>query len=190
MEEHPCRKIHQSIPIPMTPVRSRSLKVWKRCVCARVCTSARRCTSGLHHLVYEIVDNAIDEALAGFCTHIDSLHRRRRDAICVTDNGRGIPVDIQEQTGTSRARGRLYRAARGRQVRRRGLQGLRRPARRRRERRQRALANGSKCSVHKNGNIYEMKFSRGHITQEMTHRRQDRPHTARSVTLPARPRDV
>ena len=55
-------------------------------------------TSGLHHLVYEIVDNAIDEALAGFCTHIE-VSIEDGESICVTDNGRGIPVDIQEQTG-------------------------------------------------------------------------------------------
>ena len=54
--------------------------------------------SGLHHLVYEIVDNAIDEALAGYCTHIE-VTIEPGDIICVSDNGRGIPVDIQEQTG-------------------------------------------------------------------------------------------
>ncbi|MDR2615476.1 MAG: DNA topoisomerase IV subunit B, partial [Oscillospiraceae bacterium] len=54
--------------------------------------------SGLHHLVYEIVDNAVDEALAGFCTEI-YVAIRQGDIIEVRDNGRGIPVDIQEQTG-------------------------------------------------------------------------------------------
>ena len=56
--------------------------------------------SGLHHLVYEIVDNSIDEALAGFCTGI-TVTIEEGDIICVCDNGRGIPVDIQEQTGKS-----------------------------------------------------------------------------------------
>ena len=55
-------------------------------------------SSGLHHLVYEIVDNSIDEALAGYCTHIEVVIEPG-DIIRVSDNGRGIPVDIQEQTG-------------------------------------------------------------------------------------------
>lgn len=54
--------------------------------------------SGLHHLVYEIVDNAIDEALAGYCTHIE-VTIKEGDIIEVSDNGRGIPVDIQPKMG-------------------------------------------------------------------------------------------
>ena len=54
--------------------------------------------SGLHHLVYEIVDNSIDEALAGYCTEI-GVTIGKGNTITVTDNGRGIPVDIQQQTG-------------------------------------------------------------------------------------------
>ena len=54
--------------------------------------------SGLHHLVYEIVDNAIDEALAGYCTHIEVIIKPG-NIIQVCDNGRGIPVDIQPKLG-------------------------------------------------------------------------------------------
>ncbi|WP_419048127.1 DNA topoisomerase (ATP-hydrolyzing) subunit B [Hominenteromicrobium sp.] len=53
---------------------------------------------GLHHLVYEIVDNAIDEALAGYCDRID-VRILPGDIICVRDNGRGVPVGVQHQTG-------------------------------------------------------------------------------------------
>ena len=54
--------------------------------------------NGLHHLVYEIVDNSIDEALAGYCTHIE-VEIQPDDIISVRDNGRGIPVDINEKQG-------------------------------------------------------------------------------------------
>ena len=59
-------------------------------------TSAR----GLHHLVWEIVDNAIDEALAGYCTHIE-VEVGKENTITVKDNGRGVPVEIHPKTGKS-----------------------------------------------------------------------------------------
>ena len=55
-------------------------------------------SQGLHHLVYEIVDNSIDEVMAGYCTHVE-VEILPGDIIRVTDNGRGIPVGIQHQTG-------------------------------------------------------------------------------------------
>ena len=122
-------------------------------------------TSGLHHLVYEIVDNSIDEALAGFCTHIE-VAIEDGDSICVTDNGRGIPVDIQEQTGKPalevvytvlHAGGKFggggYKVSGG-------LHGVGASV-------VNALSDWLEVRVFKNGNIYEMKYSRGHITQEM-----------------------
>ena len=54
--------------------------------------------SGLHHLVWEIVDNSVDEAMAGYCSKIKvTVHPD--NSILFEDNGRGIPIDIQEQTG-------------------------------------------------------------------------------------------
>ena len=57
-------------------------------------------SSGLHHLVYEIVDNAIDEALAGYCTHI-TVDILPGNVIKVTDDGRGVPVDIQPSSAAA-----------------------------------------------------------------------------------------
>ena len=121
--------------------------------------------SGLHHLVYEIVDNSIDEALAGFCTDI-TVTINEGNTITVTDNGRGIPVDIQAQTGRPalevvftvlHAGGKFggggYNVSGG-------LHGVGASV-------VNALSEWLTVQVHKDGKIYEMRFSRGHITQEM-----------------------
>ena len=123
-------------------------------------------SSGLHHLVYEIVDNAIDEALAGYCTEI-TVTILPGDIIKVTDNGRGIPVDIQQQTGKPalevvytilHAGGKFggggYKVSGG-------LHGVGASV-------VNALSEWLEVRVHKNGNIYEMKFARGVVTQPMT----------------------
>ena len=83
-------------PRRMTKARFRFSKGWKRCASARVYRFHR--TPRLHHLVYEIVDNSIDEALAGFCTDID-VDILPGDVISVRDNGRGIPVGMNEKLG-------------------------------------------------------------------------------------------
>ena len=121
--------------------------------------------SGLHHLVYEIVDNSIDEALAGFCTDIH-VTINEGNTITVSDNGRGIPVDIQAQTGRPalevvftvlHAGGKFggggYKVSGG-------LHGVGASV-------VNALSEWLTVQVHKDGKIYEMRFSRGHITQEM-----------------------
>ena len=85
---------------------------------------------GLHHLVWEIVDNSVDEALAGYADHID-VTLLADGGVRVVDNGRGIPTDMHARRGQVGGRGRAHPAARRRQVRRRRLRGLRWPARRR-----------------------------------------------------------
>ena len=122
--------------------------------------------SGLHHLVYEIVDNSIDEALAGYCDEV-AVTVNADGTITVTDNGRGIPVDVQPQTGLPalevvftvlHAGGKFggggYKVSGG-------LHGVGASV-------VNALSEWLIARVHKNGRIYEMRFTRGKIAQPMT----------------------
>lgn len=122
--------------------------------------------AGLHHLVWEIVDNSIDEALAGFATKIE-IAIEEDNSITVTDNGRGIPVDIQANTGRPavetvftvlHAGGKFggggYKVSGG-------LHGVGASV-------VNALSSKLSVSVHKDSKIYTQTFERGDITSELT----------------------
>ncbi len=121
---------------------------------------------GLHHLVYEIVDNSVDEALAGFCDSI-SVTIEKDDSITVQDDGRGIPVDIQKKAGKpalevvftvlhagGKFGGSGYKVSGG-------LHGVGASV-------VNALSSWLEVSVFKGGKIYNMKFERGKVVQPMT----------------------
>ena len=122
-------------------------------------------SAGLHHLVWEIVDNSIDEALAGFATHIE-IEITKDNHIRVTDDGRGIPVDIQEKTGRPavetvftvlHAGGKFggggYKVSGG-------LHGVGASV-------VNALSTELTVQVFKDGNIYEQSYSRGAVLEDL-----------------------
>jgi len=120
---------------------------------------------GLHHLVYEIVDNSVDEALAGFCTEIE-VSINEDNSITVKDNGRGIPVDIQKKAGLPalevvftilHAGGKFggggYKTSGG-------LHGVGASV-------VNALSTWLDVKVYRDGKIYHMRFERGKVVEKM-----------------------
>ena len=122
---------------------------------------------GLHHLVYEIVDNCVDEALAGYCTQIN-IEIQPGNIISVEDNGRGIPVDIHPKTKISAAEtvytklhaGGKFGGDSGYKV-SGGLHGVGASV-------VNALSEWTEVTIQRDGGIYEMKFQRGKTVEPLT----------------------
>ena len=120
---------------------------------------------GLHHLVWEIVDNSIDEALAGYATHIE-VELLPGEVISITDNGRGMPVDLHPKTGRPAVEtiftvlhaggkfdGSSYKVSGG-------LHGVGASV-------VNALSSWLEVNVHRNGKVYNQKFEQGHIATDL-----------------------
>ena len=127
-------------------------------------------TRGLHHLVYEVVDNSIDEALAGFCSRI-TVVINRDGSLMVEDNGRGIPVDRMEKNGKSALEVVLTVLHAGGKFDKEtyqvsgGLHGVGVSV-------VNALSNWLSAHVYRDGNIYEMRFSQGKMTSPLSQREE------------------
>ena len=127
-------------------------------------------TRGLHHLVYEVVDNSIDEALAGFCTRI-AVVINKDGSIMVEDNGRGIPVDVMDKNHKSALEVVLTVLHAGGKFDKEtyqvsgGLHGVGVSV-------VNALSNWLSARVYRDGNIYEMRFSKGKPTSSITVREE------------------
>ena len=127
-------------------------------------------TRGLHHLVYEVVDNSIDEALAGYCSLI-SVIINKDGSLQVEDNGRGIPVDRMEKNGKSALEVVLTVLHAGGKFDKEsyqvsgGLHGVGVSV-------VNALSNWLSAHVYRDGNIYEMRFSKGLMTSPLSTREE------------------
>jgi len=134
---------------------------------------------GLHHLVYEVVDNAIDEALAGYCTHIE-IDLNADGSVTVTDNGRGIPVEQHSRTGKSALEtvmtvlhaggkfgGGSYKVSGG-------LHGVGVSV-------VNALSEWVEVTVRRQQTVYRQRYERGISTSELEHEPDPSPETGTSV---------